>query len=42
MGNMKVQFDPFDHDTHDNPYPIYRALRDEARIHGRVHWCGEV
>jgi cytochrome P450 len=30
MGNMKVQFDPFDHDTHDNPYPIYRALRDEA------------
>lgn len=30
MGNMKVYFDPFDHDTHDNPYPIYRALRDEA------------
>lgn len=30
MGNMKVHFDPFDHDTHDNPYPIYRALRDEA------------
>lgn len=30
MGNMNVHFDPFDHDTHDNPYPIYRALRDDA------------
>ena len=30
MGNMKVYFDPFDHDTHDDPYPIYRSLRDEA------------
>jgi cytochrome P450 len=30
MGNMKVYFDPFDHDTHDNPYPIYRSLRDDA------------
>jgi cytochrome P450 len=30
MSNMQVQFDPFDHDTHDNPYPIYRSLRDDA------------
>ncbi len=28
-----VHFDPYDHDTHDNPYPIYRQLRDEAPLY---------
>lgn len=25
-----LYFDPFDHTTYDNPYPIYKQLRDEA------------
>jgi cytochrome P450 len=25
-----VHYDPFAYDTHENPYPIYRQLRDEA------------
>jgi cytochrome P450 len=25
-----VHYDPFDHSHHDNPYPLYRRLRDEA------------
>jgi cytochrome P450 len=28
-----VQFDPFDYRYHDNPYPIYRQLRDEAPLY---------
>jgi len=30
---VTVHFDPYDHDTHDNPYPVYRALRDEAPLY---------
>src|SRR6185436_18941002 len=25
-----LHFDPFDHTTYDNPYPIYKELRDQA------------
>jgi cytochrome P450 len=28
-----VQFDPFDYRYHDDPYPIYRQLRDEAPLY---------
>jgi cytochrome P450 len=28
-----VHFDPYDHEIHDNPYPVYRALRDEAPLY---------
>ncbi len=28
-----VSFDPYDWKTHDDPYPVYRALRDEAPVY---------
>jgi len=28
-----VHFDPYDHKIHDNPYPYYRELRDEAPLY---------
>jgi cytochrome P450 len=28
-----VHFDPYDHAFHDDPYPVYRALRDEAPVY---------
>ncbi|MBW2273168.1 MAG: cytochrome P450 [Deltaproteobacteria bacterium] len=28
-----VEFNPFSWDTHENPYPTYRALRDEAPVY---------
>jgi cytochrome P450 len=28
-----VEFDPFDYRTHDDPYPIYQRLRDEAPLY---------
>lgn len=30
---MSVHFDPFDHTIHDDPYPIYRELRDTAPVY---------
>lgn len=27
-----LDYDPFDYDLYDNPYPIYRRLRDEAPV----------
>jgi len=30
---MTVSFDPFDHTIHDNPYPVYRELRDNAPVY---------
>jgi cytochrome P450 len=29
----EVQFDPYDHETVVNPYPVYRRLRDEAPLY---------
>lgn len=26
-------YSPYSHDVHDNPYPYYKALRDEAPVH---------
>jgi cytochrome P450 len=28
-----VHFDPYDHATHDDPYPVYRELRDKAPVY---------
>jgi cytochrome P450 len=28
--NLLVELNPFSHEFHENPYPVYRALRDEA------------
>jgi hypothetical protein len=28
-----VEFDPYSYTTHENPYPIYRRLRDEAPLY---------
>ncbi|WP_380872383.1 cytochrome P450 [Sphingomonas sp. DBB INV C78] len=28
-----VEFDPYSYATHDNPYPVYRRLRDEAPLY---------
>jgi cytochrome P450 len=28
-----VHFDPYDHATHDDPYPVYRELRDTAPLY---------
>jgi len=28
-----VEFNPFSWETHENPYPVYRALRDEAPVY---------
>ncbi len=30
---MTVAFDPFSSDLRDDPYPIYRRLRNEAPVH---------
>ncbi|MAE94302.1 MAG: cytochrome P450 [Deltaproteobacteria bacterium] len=30
-----IDFDPYSHRFQDDPYPVYRRLRDEAP----VHWC---
>jgi cytochrome P450 len=27
---MKVRYDPFSYEIHENPYPVYKRLRDEA------------
>ena len=35
---MGVQFDPLSRDWRDDPYPVYRRLRDEAP----VHWAAEM
>lgn len=32
-----VHYDPYDHDIQDDPYPVYRRLRDEEP----VHWNGQ-
>ncbi len=39
---MAVSFDPFARDWRDDPYPIYRRLRDESPVHHspeRDLWC---
>jgi cytochrome P450 len=28
-----VHYDPFDHSHHDDPYPLYRRMRDEAPVY---------
>ncbi|WP_203337121.1 cytochrome P450 [Nocardioides limicola] len=28
-----LRFDPYDYDLHEDPYPLYRRLRDEAPVH---------
>jgi len=28
-----LEYDPFDYRFHDNPYPVYRALRDQAPVY---------
>jgi len=33
-----IHFDPFDYEFHENPYPVYRALREEAPI----YWNEEI
>ena len=30
MADVAVRYDPFSYEIHDDPYPIYRRLRDEA------------
>jgi cytochrome P450 len=30
MSALGVRYDPYAYETHEDPYPIYRALRDEA------------
>jgi len=31
-----VEYDPFASAVHDDPYPVYRRLRDEAPVYGTV------
>src|SRR5215475_7958284 len=28
-----LEYDPFDYKFHDNPYPVYRSLRDHAPVY---------
>ncbi len=30
MNNTTIQFDPYAYETHEDPYPMYRALRNDA------------
>jgi cytochrome P450 len=32
-----VEFDPFDRALHEDPYPVYRRLRDEFPVHHNPH-----
>ncbi len=32
-GAVAVEFNPYAYETHEDPYPIYRALRDEAPVY---------
>jgi cytochrome P450 len=33
MSTAQIRYDPFDADIHDDPYPTYRLLRDEAPVY---------
>ncbi|BCI85288.1 hypothetical protein NIIDMKKI_04940 [Mycobacterium kansasii] len=33
IGNPDVVLDPYDYDFHEDPYPYYRRLRDEAPLY---------
>lgn len=33
MTTAKLHYDPFDSDVQDDPYPVYRQLRDEAPVY---------
>ena len=28
-----VEYDPYSYDIHEDPYPVYKALRDEAPVY---------
>lgn len=32
VGAQPLDFDPYDYDFHEDPYPLYRRLRDEAPV----------
>jgi cytochrome P450 len=32
-----VEFDPYDPELHQDPYPVYRRLRDEFPVHYNPH-----
>lgn len=36
MSMAQIRYDPFDADIHDDPYPTYRLLRDEAPVYRAV------
>ena len=29
-GSVSLDFDPYSYEIHEDPYPVYRRLRDEA------------
>lgn len=33
ISTLAAAFDPFGYDYHDDPYPVYRVLRDERPVH---------
>ena len=33
LGTTDVVFNPYDYDFHEDPYPYYRRLRDEAPLY---------
>lgn len=33
MSTVQLRYDPFDAEVQDNPYPIYRQLRNEAPVY---------
>jgi len=36
VASTAVQFDPYDYDFHEDPYPTYQRLRDEDPVHHAV------
>ena len=33
VGTSDLVFDPYDYDFHEDPYPYYKRLRDEAPLY---------
>lgn len=42
MSTVQLRYDPFDAEIQDDPYPIYRQLRDTAPVVGMMHRMNQI